>query len=727
MSVPRLLTGGPLSRCLQASLLLVACGLLGTMIALGTGTPKTQDASLAMAALLAAEPAETGRLQRPLPDLAGAREVEAAALRGDDEGLARALGRYRSRALQVLVAAQREKEVRARWRWTAATLLALTCLASLAWLLRRLQKLAELPLERLEHVARGIKTGDLGRRAPPLPEPEHDRLSLSLNAMLEALQQRLSDLQKEIEAREALIQALPMPVVVVGAEGRITRANRAAREEAGAEPEGRDVREALPLLSDSGDSAWDGAPEGTSRTVRRASQGGSMTLQRVGLPGGAGQVAVLRDIRRELQREILSHEALVLLGRELRQPLLRMADAAGSLSRPELAGPLRHALELVEGLAPEDRDAPTGGWRARFRPVDLLAVLDACVRSLQGRARSREVLLAPSLEAVPVQADPVYLRLALHQILERAIEACRPGGKVGVCCWGGEGTGVVEILLDDAGQAAAVRDWLARSPPGNPSERDGSGLAGALLKAHGVALVEESGDRIRLLVPQAAATEEPREMMLEPTSPADLPPPEGSYAALERDEAFGLWLNRAVGVQVFRNSADLPLRGLDALLLDLDHGPPVNKADLPPIPLLCLADRPGERLDRFHELGARGLVGRLETAVGLVRALRQVARGEWVLSREALEALLERTPRMGVARPFRGLEELTSREQDVFAQVIQGSSNREIADALAISEGTVKSHVNSVLRKLGIRGRVQLLLHAARHGLIPEEESGPPP
>lgn len=70
------------------------------------------------------------------------------------------------------------------------------------------------------------------------------------------------------------------------------------------------------------------------------------------------------------------------------------------------------------------------------------------------------------------------------------------------------------------------------------------------------------------------------------------------------------------------------------------------------------------------------------------------------------------------ARPP-GFEELTAREQEIFGMIIRGLSNREIGEALVISEGTVKSHVNRLLRKLDLRDRVHVLLYAASHDMLP--------
>ncbi|MDO9397514.1 MAG: response regulator transcription factor [Herbiconiux sp.] len=114
--------------------------------------------------------------------------------------------------------------------------------------------------------------------------------------------------------------------------------------------------------------------------------------------------------------------------------------------------------------------------------------------------------------------------------------------------------------------------------------------------------------------------------------------------------------------------------------------------------------------------GASGFLLKDTTPALLVDAIRTVHGGNAVLAPESLTVLL-----MGrfadVSRPPAAFDTLTERERDVFGAVARGASNAEVAAALFTSESTVKTHVGAVLRKLGLRDRVQLVVFAYEHGL----------
>src|ERR1022692_2212029 len=110
--------------------------------------------------------------------------------------------------------------------------------------------------------------------------------------------------------------------------------------------------------------------------------------------------------------------------------------------------------------------------------------------------------------------------------------------------------------------------------------------------------------------------------------------------------------------------------------------------------------------------GAAGFLYKDVDPDALVRAVRSVNDGNTLLAPEAAGLLV----RSGAGRDaVRGLGALTGREREVLAQIAEGRSNREIARLLRVSEKTVKTHVSSVLAKLGVADRTQAALYAVRH------------
>src|SRR5659263_280318 len=118
--------------------------------------------------------------------------------------------------------------------------------------------------------------------------------------------------------------------------------------------------------------------------------------------------------------------------------------------------------------------------------------------------------------------------------------------------------------------------------------------------------------------------------------------------------------------------------------------------------------------------GTAGFLIKTDPPESMVAAVRVVAAGDAMLGQRITRHLIERyvagpPPRV---QPPPALGTLTDRELEVLRQVASGRSNSEIAAALYIGEGTVKTHVARVLAKLNLRDRVQIVIYAYDHGLV---------
>jgi len=124
--------------------------------------------------------------------------------------------------------------------------------------------------------------------------------------------------------------------------------------------------------------------------------------------------------------------------------------------------------------------------------------------------------------------------------------------------------------------------------------------------------------------------------------------------------------------------------------------------------------------------GAAGFLLKDAPRERLVEAIRVVHSGDALLSpsitRRLVEHFAARTDPLQPAPAL--LEELTPREREVLALVARGLSNGEIAQRLVVTEATVKSHVGSILMKLGLRDRVQAVVFAYEHGIVVAGDPG---
>ena len=158
---------------------------------------------------------------------------------------------------------------------------------------------------------------------------------------------------------------------------------------------------------------------------------------------------------------------------------------------------------------------------------------------------------------------------------------------------------------------------------------------------------------------------------------------------------------------------DLRMKRVDGIeatrRLSATNGPPV---------LALTTFNDNELLSGALRAGVNGFVLKESSAEELIRAVHAVARGDCYLDTAVTGRVLTTYRRTAEYRPAAAFNELTARELDVLAQLARGRSNAEIADALCISELTVKSHIGHIYVKLDLRDRAAAIIHAYDSGLV---------
>jgi two-component system NarL family response regulator len=185
-------------------------------------------------------------------------------------------------------------------------------------------------------------------------------------------------------------------------------------------------------------------------------------------------------------------------------------------------------------------------------------------------------------------------------------------------------------------------------------------------------------------------------------------------------------LNVVEGLEVVGEAAD----GVEGIAQFRKHQPDITLTDLrlprlsgvdliervrmetPAARFIVLTTYDGdEDIFRALQAGAKAYLLKGMTTDELISTIRAVHAGRTHIPPAIAQKLAERM----------GSEELTPREFDVLEQIVHGKSNKEIAIELEISEATVKTHINSMLGKLGVADRTQAATAALQRGIIPLE------
>jgi DNA-binding NarL/FixJ family response regulator len=137
-----------------------------------------------------------------------------------------------------------------------------------------------------------------------------------------------------------------------------------------------------------------------------------------------------------------------------------------------------------------------------------------------------------------------------------------------------------------------------------------------------------------------------------------------------------------------------------------------------------------EQLFHAIRVGAAAYITKDVEASEVIKLIRRVARGEYLINENVLSRPFVATRVLDQFRELSQMEQatdgvfspLTPREVEILDCVAQGNSNKEIARILSISDQTVKNHITSILRKLAVNDRTQAVIYALRHGWIKLDE-----
>jgi len=191
----------------------------------------------------------------------------------------------------------------------------------------------------------------------------------------------------------------------------------------------------------------------------------------------------------------------------------------------------------------------------------------------------------------------------------------------------------------------------------------------------------------------------------------------------ENIEIVGEAMNGVSAIQVISDlKPDVAL--LDVFMLEMDGLqvlPVIRKKSPLTKALMLTAARNGGTILKALKAGAKGYLTKSANSPSLISAIKAVHNGELWVERKLMASFFDDDTAAGSlgteATENNNDDNLTPREHEVIQLLTKGLTNKEIGQALFISEKTVKSHLNSIFHKLNVSRRLQAILYAIKQGI----------
>ncbi|HHW61867.1 MAG TPA: response regulator transcription factor [Syntrophomonadaceae bacterium] len=198
---------------------------------------------------------------------------------------------------------------------------------------------------------------------------------------------------------------------------------------------------------------------------------------------------------------------------------------------------------------------------------------------------------------------------------------------------------------------------------------------------------------------------------------------EGLIKLLQRDERIDIIAEAGDGqaaIDIARQEKP------DVILMDINMpgtdgiaATKVIKKEIPATKIIALTIYEDDEVIEMVKAGVSAYVLKDVAGSELIETIYRVLDGEVVIHPRVAKRLVKE---LTSSETKKEEVKLTRREKDVLGMLVKGYSNRDIAEKMFISEKTVKNHMTSIFRKLGVKDRTQAALYALKNNLVPEEE-----